>query len=127
VPDTAALSDDDAIGAVIELARPLLEGVFHSTLEPMDRTIVVRNESVERHAPAETRASFLSSFPPTATIAEVVHAAPLPRLDVLRTLVELSREGAIDLAAPTPRPRTLNRLPAPDGRPDRSARALRRA
>jgi hypothetical protein len=69
----------------------------------------------------------LSSLPPSATIAEVVHTTPLPRLDVLRTLVELHEEGALDLRAPIPRTRSLNRLAASDARTDRYARALRRA
>jgi hypothetical protein len=128
VLDTAALTDDDAIASVIELGRPLLEGVFHSSLEPMDRTIALRDpSSVVTRPLSEARASFLSSLPPSATIAEVVHATPLPRLHVLRTLVELHEEGAFELRAPIPRTRSLNRLAASDARTDRYARALRRA
>jgi len=45
VLDMAALTDDEAIVAVVELARPLLEGVFHSRLEPVDRKSSSARES----------------------------------------------------------------------------------
>lgn len=101
--DAAVLTDDEAILALIEMARPLLEGVFHTSLEPMDRRLVA--EAIEPGLLSKEQAAFRFAVRGRATITEAVHASPLSRLDTLRTLVELEALGAVTFQAAIPGPR----------------------
>jgi hypothetical protein len=101
--DAAVLTDDEAILALIEMARPLLEGVFHTSLEPMDRRLVA--EAIEPGLLSQEQGAFRYALRGRATIAEAIHASPLSRLDTLRTLVELEALGAVTFQAPIPGPR----------------------
>ena len=105
--DMSALTEDEAILAVVELARPLLEGVFHSRLEPVDRKVVVRAPAPGRRF-SEPQATLLAALKQPGTIGEVINSAALPRLDALRALVELEAQGAVEFRMGVPRPRSYN-------------------
>jgi serine/threonine protein kinase len=126
--DGAELSNDDAVAAVVEMGRPLLENVFHGRLEPLDRRItVVAEEARAAKLPSKPQAALLKAARQYATIAELLNAAPLPRLDALRALVELEADGRIVFVG-VPRPR-LQSAPASTSSPTsyRARIALKRA
>ncbi|HEX4336683.1 MAG TPA: serine/threonine-protein kinase [Polyangiaceae bacterium] len=104
VLDSAALTSDDAIGAVFELGRSLLEQVFTARLEPVERrvTLLGRGNGLLTQA----QAALLKSPKPSATIAELVHSVPLPRVEALRALVDLEAQGAVEFVG-VPRPRSF--------------------
>jgi serine/threonine-protein kinase len=107
VLDMAALTDDEAIVAVVELARPLLEGVFHSRLEPVDRKVIVRTRvPALGHHFSEAQTKLLSGIKPQTTITEVINSVALPRLDAMRALVELEAQRGVEFLMGVPRPRS---------------------
>lgn len=128
VLDSAALAADEAITAVVEMSRPLLEDVFSSLLEPVDRRITVTGDGAFKAPPlTASQATLLKATRPHATVAELLNAAPMPRLDALRALVELEAEGRVAFVG-VPRPRSQS-APASEQSPTsyRAPIALRRA
>jgi serine/threonine-protein kinase len=114
--DAAALANDEAVNAIIELARPLLEGVFQSRLEPVDRRIRLHADRLVSDPPfTASQVALIRAKTPNATIAEVLGAIALPRLDALRALAELEARGVLEFVT-SPRPRSQA---APSGGPSR--------
>jgi serine/threonine protein kinase len=103
--DAAALTSDEAILAVVEVAKPLLESVFQNLLEPLDRRVIVRSPVAVRSL-SDSQASLLAGIGPQTNIAELMHSANAPRLDTLRTLSELETLGVVEFRMGVPRPRS---------------------
>jgi hypothetical protein len=124
--DISALTDDEAILAVMELARPLLEGVFHSRLEPVDRKVVVRAPAQSQRF-SEPQAALLAGIKQQPTIGEIINSVALPRLEALRALVELEAQGAVEFRMGVPRPRSYNPMVKVGRISEQVPRTLKRA
>ncbi|HEX3595317.1 MAG TPA: serine/threonine-protein kinase [Polyangiaceae bacterium] len=106
--DSAALTEDEAIATVMELGRSLLERVFASRLEPLDRRVSFLGEG-DRPL-TDPQAAMLRLKKPHATIAELLSSVALPRVEALRAIVELEAQGALEFVG-VPRPRSLGPEP----------------
>jgi len=104
VMDSAALTRDEAVNAVIEMGKSFLEDVFHSRLEPLDRRVSLTDEG--KGSLTQSQTALLQLQKPHATITELLHSASLPRLEALRSLVELEAQGFVEFIG-IPRPRSL--------------------
>lgn len=123
VLDAAALTNDDAVNAIVELARPLLEGVYQGRLEPVDRRIRLHADRLVSDPPfTASQVSLIRANTPNSTIAEVLGAITLPRLEALRALVELEARGVLEFVT-GPRSRSLAAPPSGQSRPPVSHRA----
>lgn len=124
--DATAVSHDEAVLALVDVARPVLEGVFHKLLEPVDRRVVARpSPAIVGRGLSEAQRALLAAIKPQTTIADLLHGANMPRLDVVRALVELESLGALEFRLAVPRPRSYE-PPAPTSRAPVSAQAARR-
>jgi serine/threonine-protein kinase len=111
--DAAALSDDEAILAVVDMARPMLEGIFTASLEPIERRVFVRPPSAARRRDlTDAHQALIAAAKPQTTIAEVIHSVALPRLDALRSLIDLEARGTVEFRVGVPRPRNSIVTPA---------------
>ena len=94
--------DDDNARAYARASKQRLEQIYSSRVGPLDRVpIVVVPEGEIRWLGLDHRAGFLlSRIDGTSTFEEVIDMSGMPRLEALKTMVEMLEAGAIAITRP---------------------------